>query len=59
MINIEKIETEALAELAIEEGNRAKTRIMAHLGKIAAAKKVVENLEIEYRVLLRDIQSLS
>jgi len=55
MFDIKQVEEEARKELAEEKSVAAKSKIKAHLAKIAAAKKVVANLEEEYQVLLRDI----
>jgi len=55
MFDIKQVEEEARKELADEKSTAAKSKIKAHLAKIAAAKKVVANLEEEYQVLLRDI----
>ena len=55
MFDIKQVEEEARKELAEEKSNAAKAKIKAHLGKIAAAQKIVDNLKQEYEVLIRDI----
>lgn len=55
MFDIKKIEAEAREEVAAEQAETAKSKIKAHLAKIAAAKKIVANLELEYKALLADI----
>jgi predicted GTPase len=57
MFDITKIEEEARKEVAEEQAKAAKTKIKAHLGKIAAAKAVLANLEREYEVILREVGS--
>lgn len=57
MFDIKAAEAEAKKEIAKEQSDKAKTKIKAHLGKIAAANEVVANLQREYEVLLREIGS--
>ncbi len=55
MFDVKKAQEEAEAEIAEERGKEAKRLIKTKLKEIAAAKKVVSNLEREYAVLLEDI----
>lgn len=52
---IKTIEQEAKAELAKENGEKAKVKIKAKLREIDAAEKIVANLKGEYEVLLKDL----
>ena len=55
MFDVKKAQEAAEAELAEDRCKEAKKRIKSKLQAIAAAKKVVQNLEREYTVLLEDI----
>lgn len=55
MFDIKAVEAEARKEIAEAQAEVAKGKIKAHLAKIAAAKKVVANLEREYEVLLAEV----
>mgnify|MGYP001457266039 CR=1 FL=1 len=55
MFDIKAVEAEARKEIAEAQAAAAKSRIKDHLAKIAAAKKVVANLEREYEVLLAEV----
>jgi hypothetical protein len=55
MFDINKVEADAKAEIAKEQAERAKKKVVAKLREIAAAKQVVANLEGEYAVILREI----
>lgn len=55
MFDVKKVEEEARAEVAKEEGDKAKAKIKGSLKSIAAAKAVLSNLEREHEVLLRTI----
>ena len=57
MLDIEAIEQEAQEELQENTAKEAKAKIKAHLKRISDAKKIVANLEAEYKVLLKDIAS--
>lgn len=52
---VKAIEAEAAAELAKEKATAAKGRIKDSLKRIQAAEKVLQNLNDEHAVLLRDI----
>jgi hypothetical protein len=51
------IEAEAAKELAQEKATAAKSKIKDSLKRIAAAEKVLQNLQDEHAVLLADIAS--
>jgi hypothetical protein len=55
MFDINKVEADAKAEIAKEQAERAKKKVVAKLREIAAAKQVVANLEGDYAVILREI----
>lgn len=55
MFDIKAAEKAAREEIAKEQSEGAKTKIKAHLRKIAQAREIVANLEREYEVLLRTI----
>lgn len=55
--DIKAAENEARAELAAEHAKEAKAKIKGSLAKIAAARKIVANLEAEHAALMRDIGS--
>lgn len=55
MFDIKKVQAEAEAEIAKEQGEDAKKAIKAKLRSISAARAVVANLEREYEVLLREV----
>lgn len=55
MFDVKKVEAEALAELNTEKATAAKAKIKAKLKQIADADRIVQNLQDEYAVLLRDI----
>lgn len=57
MFDINKVEAEAKAELAKEQGEKAKAKIKAKLKQIEDAKRILANLQGEYDVLLSDIGS--
>lgn len=57
MFDINQVEKDALAELAKERADKAKGKIKASLQAIARARAVVDNLELEHAVLMRDIGS--
>ena len=55
MFDIKKVEAEARAELAKEQGEKAKSQIKAKLMQIANMEKALANAREEYRVLLVDV----
>ena len=55
MFDVNEVQKQAEAEIAAEQSAAAKSRIKNHLLKLAAARKVVANLEAEYQVILADI----
>ena len=55
MFDVKKAQEDAEAELAEERAEKAKTRIKSKLREIAAARKVLGNLNREYEILLEDI----
>lgn len=55
MFDAKKAEADARKELATEQAELAKTKIKAHLKKIAAAQQVLVNLDREYEAMLREI----
>lgn len=57
LIDIKAVEAEAKAEIAKEAGEKGKAKLKSKLREIAAAKKIVANLEGEYAVLLADLGS--
>ena len=55
MFDVNKIEDEVRKEMAEERADEARARIKSHLVKIQKAEQVVENLKMEYKVMLADI----
>lgn len=55
-LNVQEIATRAKEELAEERANVAKVKIKRKLQEIEAAKKIVDNLEAEFALLLKDLE---
>lgn len=55
MFDIKKVEAEARAEVTKEQEALAKSKVKAHLAKIAQAEAVLANLKREYAVLLASL----
>jgi hypothetical protein len=54
--DIAALANEAEAEIAKERREAAKTKITASLRKIADAKRILANLELQHKALLDDIR---
>ena len=55
MFDIKALEKEVQSELADLYKEEAKGKVKEHLGRIRKAEKVLENLRLEYKVMLSDL----
>ncbi len=55
MLDIKKLEAEAVTEMATEKATAAKSKIKTSLKRLADAKALVRNLENEHSLLLWDL----
>ncbi len=55
MLDIKKLEAEAVTEMATEKATAAKSKIKTSLKRIADAKALVRNLENEHSLLLWEL----